>query len=512
MAPHPLLQNPDPNAFVDAAAALSGPARLPVVISRPADLLTPVGALLRLRGRSSHPFLLESVEGGERLARYSFVGFQPRLVVRSWGHRVELEHLEGPRAGEVEHRTADPRDVLRELCATPLVDAPDLPRFLGGAVGFFGYDSVRLVERIPRSGRDELGTPDIDVALHDRIVAFDHLRSVAHLVRIVEVAAGESDQSLRRRHAEAVAELSALAAELEGPAPAPPRSPGGPEPTFTSNIEQPEFEAAVRTAQEHILAGDIFQVVLSRRMTAPITCDPFCIYRAVRALNPSPYLFYFELGEHTLVGASPEMLVRAEGDRVQTLPIAGTRKRGATPAEDAALEAELLADPKENAEHEMLVDLGRNDIGRISRFGTVKLAEHRRIHRFSHVMHIVSRVEGRLRDDKDGLDALYACFPAGTVSGAPKVRAMQIVDALEPDVRGVYAGAVGYLDYRGDLDTCIAIRTVVVHDGKAHVQAGAGIVYDSVPSSEFEETANKARALVEAIGWAETGVLDGAPS
>jgi anthranilate synthase component 1 len=486
--------------------------RVPVVRTLPADLHTPVGAYLRLRALSSHNFLLESVEGGERLARYSFVGFEPRALVRAWGQRVEVEWRSGPTAGHIEQRSEDPRDTLRDLTGgAPLVDRPGLPRFLGGAVGFFSYDSVRLAERVPRTNPDELSTPDLDLGLHDALLAFDHLRSLLHLVRVVECPTDADDDTLLALHAAALADLDryqrTLAAPL-APRPAPP-PPG--EPEFSSNFEQADFEAAVSIAKEHIVAGDIFQVVLSQRLSADIHCDPFAIYRSLRVLNPSPYLFFFELGAHTLVGASPEMLVRCESGHLQTLPIAGTRGRGATEEEDAALAEQLRTDPKERAEHEMLVDLGRNDIGRVSRFGSVRLAEHMELHRFSHVMHLVSRVTGELAEPHDALDALYSCFPAGTVSGAPKVRAMQIVEALEPTARGVYAGAVGYLDYRGDLDTCIAIRTVVVHRQRAHVQAGAGIVYDSDPTAEWDETRRKAAALLQAVRWAELGVLEGAP-
>ena len=497
--------------FLERAEGRAGPLRVPVVRTLAADLLTPVGAYLRLRGRSSHSFVFESVEGGERLARYSFVGFAPSLVVRSWGDRIELEHKTGPEAGRLEFRRGDVRDVLRSIVErAPLVDLPGLPRFLGGAVGFFGYDSVRLVEDVPRHNPDPLGTPDLDVAFHDLLLAFDHLRAVLHLVRIVEVPAGTDAVELAALHEAAVRELEEVRTVLSGPCPPPPAAGSGPPPSFHSDETEQGFADKVRRAQEHIRAGDIFQAVLSRRLTTAIDVDPFAIYRALRVLNPSPYLFYVELGGHALAGASPEMLVRVERRGVETLPIAGTRKRGADEAEDEALEAELRADPKELAEHQMLVDLGRNDLGRVSRFGTVELAEHMEVHRFSHVMHLVSRVRGELRDDVDALDALYACFPAGTVSGAPKVRAMQIIEELESTARGVYAGAVGYLDYRGDLDTCIAIRTVVITGGRAHVQAGAGVVYDSVPELEYEETANKARALLEAIRWAHSGVLGGA--
>jgi len=351
------------------------------------------------------------------------------------------------------------------------------------------------------------------------VLAFDHRSGVVHLVRIVEAATGDDDSTLGALYQEAVESLSELEERLQSPGLAslriapgsPTEGPGDPGPSFRSSIDQQSFEAAVLRCQELIRAGDIFQVVLSRRLSCPLSADPFSVYRALRILNPSPYLFFVELGEHTLVGASPEMLVRVEGKTVQTMPIAGTRRRGENPEEDEALAVELQADPKELAEHEMLVDLGRNDIGRISAFGTVRVAEHREVQRFSHVMHLVSRVVGELASEYDALDALYACFPAGTVSGAPKVRAMEIIESEEPTARGVYAGAVGYLDYRGDLDTCIAIRTVVACQGEAHVQAGAGIVIDSVPEREFEETANKAGALVDAIRWAESGALDITP-
>ncbi len=480
--------------------------REPRVRTLPADLHTPVAVWLRLRDRSSHTFLFESVEGGARRARYSCGGAQPSTLIRAGGAPGAVQPGAGPRAGRVDVHDADVRDVLRAIVArAPLIDAPELPRFLGGAVGFFGYDSVRLVEDVPRNNPDPFSTPDVNLAVHDEIVAFDHLKSLMHLVRIVEVPAGADVAARAALYAAADEALDELEGLLCGPLPTPPPWGGTEPPALVSNETADGFTAAVERAQEYIRAGDIFQVVLSRRITADITVDPFAIYRAVRVLNPSPYLFYLAMGDHILVGASPEMLVRVEDGRVQTLPIAGTRKRGETDAEDRALAEELRADPKECAEHEMLVDLGRNDLGRVSRFGTVEVVEHMELHRFSHVMHLVSRVVGELRDDVDALDALYACFPAGTVSGAPKVRAMEIVEELERSARGVYAGAVGYLDYRGDLDTCIAIRTVVVCGGQAHVQAGAGIVYDSVPASEYEETANKARALLEAIKMAQTG-------
>ena len=484
--------------------------RVPVVLALPADRLTPLGAWERLRpgaGHDPHCFLFESIEGGEHLARYSFAGFRPTAILRSWGHRVQLERrLGGERS--VEDLDGDPRELLRaSLHRALLVDVPGLPRFIGGAVGFFGYGSVRLVEDIPPAAEDPFDTPDLDLAFYDELIVFDHLRSLIQLVVIVELPAGQLDdleapwRGARRRLAELTTELRAAA---------PPRTrrrtPGAAD--VSSNFSREDFEAGVRRLKEHIRAGDIFQGVLSQRFEVPLHSPPLELYRALRVLNPSPYLFFVEMGDHTLVGASPELLVRVEQGVVETLPIAGTRPRGADREQDDRLAVELRSDPKERAEHEMLVDLGRNDLGRVAEFGTVRVTEHLELHRFSHVIHLVSRVQARMRDDKDALDALYACFPAGTVSGAPKVRAMQLLSGLEPTARGVYAGAVGYLDYRGELDTCIAIRTAVIHDGVAHVQAGAGIVYDSDPAAEYEETRNKARALLEAIRWADEGLLD----
>ena len=481
--------------------------RIPVVRTLPADLITPVSAWLRLRNLSSHSFLFESIEGGERLARYSFAGGRPTLLLRSWGSRIEVEHCTGSEPNR-EQLQGDPRKLLRELVdRAPLAESQALPRFLGGAVGFFGYDSVRLQEEVPRDNPDPLSTPDLNLAFHDEILAFDHLRALLHLVRVVELPADSGIETWKTLYAQAIESLNELQDLLVTPIESVPRGTQGLEPQFRSNLTRSEFTAAVHRAKEHIRSGDIFQVVLSRRLSAKIDADPFAIYRALRVLNPSPYQFFLELGEHTLIGASPEMLVRVEGSTVETMPIAGTRPRGHNAEEDERLRRELLADPKERAEHEMLVDLGRNDIGRVSDFGSVELVKHAQVQGISHVMHMVSQVRGRLAPKLDALDALYSCFPAGTVSGAPKVRAMQIIEDLEPTARGVYAGAVGYLDYRGDLDTCIAIRTVVHCHGEAHVQAGAGIVYDSVPEHEFIETENKAKALLEAIRWAECGEL-----
>jgi anthranilate synthase component 1 len=475
------------------------------VVSRaiPGDLLTPLGAYLRLRGRSRYPFLLESADGGERLGRYSFVGYAPASVLRARGRAVEIESEAG-----IEHVEGDPRDVLRErVTALPLLAEPGLPPFLGGAVGFFAYEAMRLVERIPRSKPDPLDTPDLVFAIHDRVVAFDHLLATITLVRVIRLDGPSCRDAALVEGALRAAdgEFEGLLRVLDGPVDVP-RGGGVEPPRWQAEWDRDRFVAAVEVAKEHIRAGDIFQVVLSRRQTAPFPPDPVVLYRALRALNPSPYLFLLGLGEHTLVGASPEFLVRVRGRVVETLPIAGTRPRGGTTAEDARLEAELLASDKECAEHEMLVDLGRNDLGRVGVFGTVRVEEHKVVQRFSHVMHLVSRVRAELRPGLDALDALYATLPAGTLSGAPKVRAMQIIEALEPVARGVYGGAAGYLDFRGDLDVAIAIRTAVLHAGRVHVQAGAGIVYDSEPHAEFDETEAKARALLLAAARAARGL------
>ena len=489
----------------------TGGLRVPVVRSLPADLLTPVSVYLRLRDESQYTFLFESVEGGERLARYSFIGCAPWAVVRAWGDTIEFEHLRGPSAGVTETHTGDVRQTLRDLQRrAPLVETDGLPRFLGGAVGFFAYDAVRLVEDIPRTNPDPLGTPDVDLALHDTIVAFDHLSATVHLVHIVELSEEQrsDEEALELAWSHADQELATLERALSQPCPLPPVGRTEREPEFVADFDRDAFVRQVERAQEHIRAGDIFQVVLSRRLTAPYAGDPFAVYRALRVLNPSPYLFFVELGTHTLAGASPEFLVRVERGIVETLPIAGTRRRGATPEEDDELERELRADPKEWAEHQMLVDLGRNDLGRVSEFGSVEVVEHGIVQRFSHVMHLVSRVRGTMRKGLGALDALFATLPAGTLSGAPKVRAMEIIEEFEPTARGVYGGAVGYLDYRGELDVAIAIRTAVFVDGEVHVQAGAGIVYDSVPDNEFEETNSKARALIQATQLAAAGVFD----
>ncbi len=466
-----------------------------------ADLLTPVSAFLSLRRDARHAFLLESVEGGEKLARYSFLGANPYRVVRATGEQVEVTEADGSAQtpeGDVFTVMARLMDAYQE------VDMPDLPRFTGGAVGYLGYDTVRLIEHLPDAPPDDLHLPDAVWAFYETVAAFDHVR---HQLVLMASAFIDPGTDLRAAYDEARTRLNRLETQLSQPLtehPPPVQLAGE---GLTSNFEQSAFEAAVEQAKEYIYEGDIFQVVLSQRFALPFRGDRFNLYRALRQVNPSPYLFYLDFDDFALVGSSPEVLVRAEDDHAEVLPIAGTRPRGTTPDEDEALADELLADPKERAEHLMLVDLGRNDLGRVCRFDSVEVDRYAYIERYSHVMHIVSSVTGELEPNQSPMDVLAACFPAGTVSGAPKVRAMEIIDELEPTRRGIYAGAVGYVDFSGTIDTCIAIRTMVVRDGTAYVQAGAGIVADSDPATEYEETRNKAAALHQAMHVAAQDLL-----
>ena len=483
---------------------------VPVYKRLSADLLTPVSAYLRLRDRGPYGFLLESVEGGEKLARYSFLGKDPYQIVRAHRADVTIERRGQPRRnGQAPEGTVF--DVLQHLLDQyDEVDVPGLPRLRGGAVGYLAYDTVRLLEHLPDTPPDDLHLPDAIWCFYDTLAAFDHVK---HQLVLMASAFVEPDTDLSDAYEDALRRLSTLEDELgsgtiDSPAPVSLTAP------MTSTFERDAFEQAVERAKEYIYEGDIFQVVLSQRFALPFAGDRFNLYRALRQVNPSPYLFYLDFDDPeaetegvTLIGSSPEVLVRAEGERAELLPIAGTRPRGTTPAEDAALAEELLADPKERAEHVMLVDLGRNDLGRVCQHGTVAVDRYAYIERYSHVMHIVSSVSGTLADERGPMDVLAACFPAGTVSGAPKVRAMEIIDELEPTRRGVYAGAVGYVDYSGTLDTCIAIRTMVVQGDTAYVQAGAGIVADSDPAFEYEETKNKARALQQAMLMASDGLL-----
>ncbi|HXG41575.1 MAG TPA: anthranilate synthase component I [Dehalococcoidia bacterium] len=465
----------------------------PVLREVPADLETPVSAFLKV-ARGAYSFLLESVEGGERLARYSFIGTEPYRVLR-----------QGPYAHPWDG--SDPlREVESELSRFRLAlpsegPAPALPSFTGGAVGYLAWECVRHFEpRVPIRHEDPLGVPEALFLFVDTLLVFDHLR---HVVKVVSHC--RLDGEVAASYRQACWRIEELVARLSRPLPSQPYAVRrGAAPTGTaSNVDREAFLSMVEQARRYIVAGDVIQVVLSQRLSRPTAAHPFSIYRALRAVNPSPYMYYLHLGDFQVIGASPEMLVRVEGGEVVTHPIAGTRRRGRTPEEDAALEEELRADEKERAEHLMLVDLARNDIGRVALPGTVRVPQFMEVERYSHVMHLVSHVTGRLRPDLTCYDALRACFPAGTVSGAPKIRAMEIIAELEPDRRGPYAGAVGYFDYSGNMDTAITIRTVVLKDGVASVQAGAGIVYDSVPEREYEETLNKAAALLTAIERAE---------
>ena len=471
---------------------------VPVCKEVVADMLTPVSAFLKIAEHSDYAFLLESVEGGESVGRYSFLGKDPFLVARSRGGRTLLE-----RAGRVEDTDVPFIDTIRGLMAefrAPVV--PGLPRFTGGAVGYLGYDAAAWFEPVPLQPAAEV-EDDAGFMLFDTVLAFDHVR---HRILIVANARITPDEDLSSLYQFACARIAFVERELERTLSKPAPADGAAALQVTSNVSQDEFEAMVRTAKEHIAAGDVYQVVLSQRFETPLSADPFTVYRALRHVNPSPYMYFLRVGARSIVGSSPEMLVRVEGRSVQTHPIAGTRPRGRNADEDRRLGEELAVNPKERSEHVMLVDLGRNDVGRVAEYGSVRVPTYMSIERYSHVMHLVSVVEGRLDDHHDRLDALVACFPAGTVSGAPKVRAMAIIAALENRRRGVYAGAVGYLDFAGNLDFCITIRTVLIERGRAYVQAGAGIVADSDPTAEYEETRAKARAVMAALEMAQAGL------
>lgn len=474
---------------------------IPVYAEITADFETPLSCYMKIDD-DDYSFLLESVEGGERIARYSFLGSEPSLVFSSRGNSVTVR-----RGDDVKNFTArDPIEELRKLMsAYRVVDVRGLPRFFGGFVGYLGYDMVRFTERIPNNNIDDLKVPDCLFMLTDTILIFDH---VDHKIKVVSNAHVAGDPALA--YEESVEKIESIVADLKS---APDKSKylssekgrrGAPK--FKSNFTKKEFESAVRRSKEYIKAGDIIQVVLSQRLETDVSVHPFQIYRALRSINPSPYMYYLKLDDFSIVGSSPEIMVRCEDGFVELRPIAGTRPRGKTEAEDARLSEELLKDPKERAEHIMLVDLGRNDIGRVCDYKTVKVSELMTVEKYSHVMHIVSDVSGRLKKGKDMFDVVRAAFPAGTVTGAPKVRAMEIIDELENRRRKTYAGSVGYFSFSGNLDTCITIRTMLIKDGKAYIQAGAGLVADSVPSREYVETLNKARALVRAIEMAERGI------
>jgi anthranilate synthase component 1 len=482
---------------------MTAPNLLPVVRELPADLETPVSIYLKLAGHSPS-FLLESITGGEQVARYSFIGVNPSEAYVLQGGQL-VHHGPDGAAQMAMPAGSDPLDILRaEMARHSPLPRPGLPRFAGGLVGYLGYDVARYFEPSLRlSVRDDL--PEAIFLMADTVVAFDH--AYGRLLLIANVPLGDDEGAAR---SEGEARLDALQARLSGPLPASSPAPAGlRSTTLRSNMKREEYAAAVLQAKEHIAAGDIFQVVLSQRFAKETSATPFGIYRALRRLNPSPYMFFFDFDglagpEPTyLIGASPEMHVRLQGRRAIIRPIAGTRPRGKDEAGDAELERELLADPKERAEHVMLVDLARNDLGRVCRYGTVHVAELMAVERYSHVMHIGSQVEGTLRTGDDAFDLMRATFPAGTVSGAPKIRAMQIIGELEAGPRGPYAGAVGYFSYDGSSDTCITIRTLVMQGHTVSVQAGAGIVADSDPEREYQESVNKAMALAVAVERAE---------
>jgi anthranilate synthase component 1 len=481
---------------------------VPVVREIMADLLTPVSAFLKIAEHSDYAFLFESVEGGEHVARYSFLGKDPFLVLRARQGRTVIERA-GSRTELDEPFVQSLRRIMNEF-RSPFV--PGLPRFTGGAVGFIGYDAspvfepaldgawVKRAERLsmdPSSGEDDAG-----FMLFDTVLAFDHVKHRILVIANARIAPGEDLESLYQF---ACAKIDFLQRELQRGLSQAEASPSKPL-TVEPNQTRESFEGAVRTIQERIGAGDIYQAVFSQRFETATRAEPFDVYRALRHVNPSPYMYFMRLGGLTIVGSSPEMLVRVEGSRVETHPIAGTRPRGASDEDDLRLAEELKRNEKERAEHVMLVDLGRNDLGRVCEYGSVRVPQYMSLEKYSHVMHLVSTVEGRLSDTNDRLDALAATFPAGTVSGAPKIRAMEILSELEPTPRGIYGGAIGYLDFAGNLDFCIAIRTITMRNGRATVQAGAGIVADSQPLAEYEETRDKARALLTALEMAEQGL------
>jgi len=459
---------------------------VPVYREIVADLETPVSAFLKV-SRGAYSFLLESVEGGQRLARYSFIGTEPYRVLATKG----------------EDNTDPITHVAEELKKHRLVPVSGLPRFCGGAVGYLAYETVTRFERLPSPDSDPLGLPESLFMFVDTMLVFDH---VTHKIKVLSHAC--LDRDTEEGYRKAVEKIDKLVGKLSEPlvpslgtnATSHPVSGSN----LSSNFSREEFEASVTKIKEYITAGEAIQVVLSQRLAQPTNVAPFDVYRALRTINPSPYMFFFDFGDFHIVGASPEVLVRAEDGVVMTRPLAGTRPRGNNPAEDAMLEQELRNDEKERAEHIMLVDLGRNDVGRVSEPGTIEVSELMDVERYSHVMHLVTHVQGKLRSDMTAFDALRACFPAGTVSGAPKIRALEIIAELEPEKRGPYAGAVGYFSFSGNMDMAIAIRTIVMTKGVAYVQAGCGIVYDSVPEREFQESMNKARALLKAISQAET--------
>ncbi len=468
-----------------------------------ADLETPVSVYMKLSKISEVSFLLESVEGGEHVGRYSFLGVNPKAVIRFKGQEVN-HTANGQTSISTLKDGEDPLHALKaELNKVTPVTLPNLPRLIGGAVGYVSYDIVRYFEQLPDTATDDLDVPEAAFMIPDTLVIFDHAK---HELIVMANAHNQGDPDAAYR--DAVRRIDHIVTALGNPLPLLQYTGEPLNDPLVSNVPRELYEENVRKAKEYIAAGDAFQIVLSQRFTRRTSAHPLTIYRAIRALNPSPYMFYLNFGDGlTLLGASPEMMVRLEDGVASMRPIAGTRKRGKDEAEDIALEAELLADPKERAEHVMLIDLARNDIGRVAKYGTVKVSDVMKVERYSHVMHIVSHVNGNVREGMDGFDVFRATFPAGTLSGAPKVRAMEIIEELEGVRRGAYGGAVGYFSYDGSMDTCITIRALLINDGRVYLQAGAGIVADSNPANEYEECVNKAKAVALAIEYAERGLM-----
>lgn len=479
---------------------------IPVVRSMMADTETPIRIFHHFY-EQPYAFLLESVEGGAKWARYSFIGTDPFMTIRGKDGSIYIQEHGGEE--RVLEQSMKPIEALKQHLSqysSPALD--DLPRFTGGAVGFFGYDLLHYYENIPRHRNDDLMMNDIRFMFCDQVIVFDHLKQEIKVIANVHVQERATKADIEQAYHQTCQKIDRTLAALENPLNLPPmrniQMTDDLEPSaYRSNMKKETFLSNVEAAKEYIAAGEIMQVVLSQRFEMETKASPLHVYRILRIMNPSPYMYYLKMGDEVAVGTSPELLVRVEGDRVQTKPIAGTRPRGRNSEEDKALEKELLADHKEVAEHLMLVDLGRDDLAKVSQPGTVQTDAYMEIERYSHVMHIVSNVSGQLRKDKDFYDALLSCLPAGTVSGAPKIRAMEIIAEFENEARGAYAGAIGYLGFSGNLDTCITIRTIIFKNGKAYVQAGAGIVIDSVPEKEYEETVNKAKALLKSIHMAE---------
>jgi len=473
---------------------------IPVAKIVAADLRTPVSAFLSIAAEEPNAFLLESVEGGEKIGRYTFVGARPYMLLRAHGRRITLEQ-----EGKKRQLDGSVFEVLDKLLRehTP-AHVPGLPPFTGGAVGFFSHDAVRQLEKLPTLAKDDLQSPDCALMFFNRLLAFDHARHEIYIIATADVR----KQSPRKAYEQAVRDIERIEKQLAVPLPRkylrPPKPKAG-KPKVEISVTKKRFLNTVEKIKEYIMAGDVFQAVPSLRLALEPGVPPLNIYRALRRVNPSPYMYFLRMEELTILGSSPEMLVRVTGRKLEYRPIAGTRKRGKDEAEDVRLEDELRNDEKERAEHVMLVDLGRNDVGRVSEFGSVKVRDLMFVERYSHVMHLVSSVEGTLREGLSPVDAFAACFPAGTLTGAPKVRAMEIIEEVEPVRRGIYGGSVLYADFAGNLDSCIAIRTMLMKGKKAYVQAGAGIVADSVPESEYQECLNKTRALLRAVELARSG-------